>query len=245
MKLLKTLTLMAAFGLSISLTTHAATRTDTWNGNGAFRDGYGVSGLWTSPDQPDFVPAVGGTLYTNADVLGGTNSSSSYTGATLVTGPSAQYGTGGLAGGSLYTFNQSPALTITSNGVLDGVKYIQLTISSTVTGFSSGSVAFDFDGSFSLISFNEHALGPVVVPVMGALEAYQANWIFAVDANVDPADFTLSWTTPGAHRAYIDITLTQSVEAIPEPSTWALLGVGLVAAVWISRRRKATLSVGQ
>src|SRR5690606_23426432 len=159
------------------------TRVDRWSGNGAFTGGYNESTNtgWNSPNQPDFDRTAGGILYTDADVLGSTNNSSSHTGATLFADgvsetPSPFGPPGGLGEGLFYTVMAvDPAMTITSNGVLDYVGYIYLTISSSVGSFTSGSVSLNFDGDFELIDFVPKA-GALVPTPIGPKTLYQATW---------------------------------------------------------------------
>ncbi|HWL52790.1 MAG TPA: PEP-CTERM sorting domain-containing protein [Chthoniobacteraceae bacterium] len=237
MKLLKTFSLIVAFGLSISLTTHAQTRVDRWSGNAAFMTGV----------QPDFDITTQSTVYTDADVNDGTNNSVDHTGALLRIGPMVNgNGNGRINDGYLYTSFTSPSMEIASSGILEGIGYLTLSITSAGTKqYTGGEITLDSDGEFGPAHFTSIEAGAV-----GENTLYRAVWTWEVTSS-ELNEFTLSWLTPavapypGAHAYYMDITLTQSVEAIPEPSTWALLGAGLFAAVWMSRRRKASLSVGQ
>jgi hypothetical protein len=105
----------------------------------------------------------------------------------------------------------------------------------------------DVTGAFSLngpVTVNFQALGPVAIDTPYTLMKGGAGvWTKGADTSFTfntPAGYVLdpSFGTDG----YIFSTTPDggsfSVEFIPEPSTWALMGLGLVALLAIGRFRK-------
>jgi len=144
--------------------------------------------------------------------------------------------------------NFSGALTLstTSNGgtVLSGLNYSFAGLRTSI-GFNSYQLAYSVNGS-SFTNFGStfdvnvgsspFGFGPTPDPT--AIRAFNLS---SIGSNIHTVSVRLTYsgaTNPYNSRLFLDnIKLTGNVQALPEPSTWAALGLGSVAL--LRRRRKA------
>jgi hypothetical protein len=218
---MKTIIVAAILVLGLALHGRGQTVIDTWSADG---------GAWTASNQPDFTAATGGggTLYTDEAIVGGTNHSVGNTGAVWT---SAVTSGSGIYGDYYYTLFSTPAITVSTVNVLSGVEAISFSLEMSGT-MASTSVGLDFGGVLAADGFESEFLG--TDPGFGA-NIYRYTWMWDVNGLTASSSFSLGWTTPGNHTAYFTVELTQ--QAIPEPSTCALVFVGGVALLLLRRRR--------
>jgi len=150
--------------------------------------------------------------------------------ATLIVSSNIQYGggtvsgtnsillTGGINGGSGQTFTINDTTTSTNIGGLTW----QITNVGTI-----------MDGTTTLLNFNFTTTGNATNSTFDP-----ANNPITLDTGVGPLarnDYA-GFLAPGADVNISDVSVT--VGAVPEPSTYALLGLGLAAMVIVSRIRR-------
>ena len=224
---------MAAIAFCIAFrSAHAQDLTNTWSGTG---------GAWTTANQPDFVSSTGGTLYSDQSIAVAANNSTSNTDAILTVGAGKYegiYAPSSNPPGYLYVGSGTPAITLSTSYILDDVKSITLSIDVAYGTFEANSMSLTVNGgsvdsnpTFTTVDTGATAQG---------LEVYDYIYNWDVSDLGSISDLSVSWDTPVAHTAYTDVGLTQSVEAIPEPSTWMLLSGGLCLILWASKLRKAS-----
>ncbi len=97
------------------------------------------------------------------------------------------------------------------------------------------------DGSYAV--FGQIVSGIGVLDDLAALNAYNVPLDVYADQSVTPTQFGEAPLYVENSTPYL-VTVT-SIVAVPEPSTGALAGLGLVAAVWAGRRRVAARSAAR
>ena len=143
-------------------------------------------------------------------------------GDVTLAGGALQLGEGAVSGVTL----ASGKSLVSESGTDSGLKFMSVTAPGlTLVGggrydFSSGTVALDLNHLF------------------GAESTY--TLIAGGTGNVDATSYTFLNATAGFAYAFADGTLT--VTAVPEPSTYGLLGAGALAAAALVRRRRARVA---
>lgn len=137
-------------------------------------------------------------------------------------------GSGGFPDGYgfLYTFfSASTTLTLQTSTVQAGVDTITLSMNSGGgTAYSSSSLTLNFNLENDAVAATSFSSAPGGTSDFGALTIY--SWTWDVSELGLSSGFSTSWTA-GSHTTFSDIHLTQ--QAIPEPSTYLLMGLGVVA----------------
>lgn len=201
------MTMFVMFGMGL-LSANAQVQVETWSAAG---------GAWTAANQTGWTNGTGGVL--NPDASADYGAELSATGAT----------SGGIYSSYYYTSNSTPTFTLSTSNVLSGVQTISLSLTSNAV-FSDGSVTLTFGSqSVEVDSFSSTSAGTI-----GGFAATLYTWTFDVSSLAPENSFSLSWTTPSAHTAYEPISMTQ---AVPEPSTYALIALGLGALLFVRSRR--------
>ncbi|MFZ4776526.1 MAG: PEP-CTERM sorting domain-containing protein, partial [Terrimicrobiaceae bacterium] len=175
--------------------------------------------------------------------LDGTNGSSTWT--SLATNPQVTAFTGtavNTSGTSLSTTTTSPAALALANSSANGFNIVftfsmagktDLTVSYATqksgTGFNSNQWAYSTDGS-SWTNF-----GSTIVPAA----SYAVVTLPTVTALDGDSSVFLRYTVSGASAAAGNNRLDNiQLNAVPEPSTWALIGLGSAFMMWNLRRKR-------
>lgn len=122
-------------------------------------------------------------------------------------------------------------------------------IAQSVAGFTSGSYVLTFEGSpwldfgpnplqVSIDNIDLSFSGSLVVAPTGQGFTLYTSEAFAVSAGVHQLTFFGLNASTDTLATFIDNVAFQSVTAVPEPSTYALMGLGLAAMVGVTARRR-------
>lgn len=157
------------------------------------------------------------TLNNAGSVLGGTGTLG---GAVTVNSGAILQGGAGAATGTL---------TLTSNPVLNAGSVIGLTLGTGNThstlALPAGFNGFQLNQTFTLAGLQPGTYDNIITGVAGTV----VPTAFTVNNNT--SSYVILFTNDGAN---IDLSVT----AVPEPSTWAALGLGAVATGLVWRRRR-------
>jgi len=187
-----------------------------------------VSGITT---LNGFVVGIGQQLVGNGTVVGNTTVQ------------------GGLAPGA------SPGLlTFANNLTLTGTAETTMEIIGTGRGVAGGYDAINlgstsiltYDGNLVLtmsgiIAGGTYDLFNFTVAALGAFDAVSFGGGFYTGAWTSAGSGIWTASSNGQDFSFNELTGDLNVSAIPEPTTWALLGLGMVAVVLMRRRRVAVL----
>lgn len=191
-----------------------------------------------------------GTLVLTAD--------NTYTGATVVNGGTLVVN-GGLASSSVTV---AAAGALAGSGTLAGPVTVSgriaadgdpatLTINNSLTLNETAQVAFELGGA-GVGQFDRIALDGVLTmdgtlaislvngfnPTMGNTFDLFSGWTGPMVDNGFVFDFTAATLGEGLSWDTADFLSTGSISVVPEPTTWALLGLGAGLMLWRSRKRK-------
>jgi len=227
MKLLKALALAAVLGCAASITSFAQIITDTWTAAG---------GAWIAANQtaPDFDLTTGGGILKSDQQIGGATGGStlSVSGLVAVGGPASQ-----LIDSDLYTGSATPVtFSLATTEVLEGVRYIQL-----IAGYAGGGTLAE---NSIIINFGANVVSQSYLPIVylenpdGRGDRLAAVWTWEVDITDTSTPLEFSWKFFAPHTSVAVVSLTQSVDVIPEPSTFGLVGAGLLLSGFMATRRR-------
>ena len=220
--------LMPALVCAMALSAQAQTLVDTWSNSGG--------GLNLATYGGEYRPAV-----LTPDTGSAPGAGITYTGVT----------SGGLGSitvpegyGGFYTNNSSSvAFTLQTSNVLTGATTITLSfLSGGIGTFSASSVTLSYNVGHSNVASSSYGAVPagLVDTPIGEVPMTTYTWSWDVSSFGPSTGLTLNWGT-GVHTFFDQVTMTQ---AVPEPSTYALLGLGLGVAFVLRRRsrKSSTLS---
>ena len=146
--------------------------------------------------------------------------------------------------GGIYTNNSSSvAFTLQTTNVLSNIETITVSfLSGGLTTFSETSLTLNYNlGNVGVASSSylpPVLIGPVETPI-GPVPMTLYTWTWDVSEFGLSTGFSLNWSS-GVHTFVGDINMTQ---AVPEPSTYVLIGVGLgIMLVLRKRSRKSAVS---
>jgi len=145
--------------------------------------------------------------------------------------------------GGIYTLGSTPTFSYSTNTVLTGVETVTISLlSGGLTGFALESVKLNYNlgGTQALqaLSFSSVAGGSVDSP-LGVMPVTLYTWTWNVSELGAINALNLRWGA-GQHVFIDEIIVTQ---AVPEPSTYVLIGLGLVAVVFLRKRLRSGTSV--
>lgn len=211
---IKTLLAGAVLGLSMAVSAHAQSVTTAWDS-------------WFPADHPGYSSGTG---------VGYLSPSSSEFSATLhIDNTGKLYG--GLYGpNGFYYTGAADAELLLAAALEPDVSSIQLSI-------LFGGLAFTAAPTLSIDSqsyaFDTETIAPApVIPGFEdfAMNVYTYNWnLSGVDLPASATSFEIGWTFD-AHVAFVEIDAVQSVTAVPEPATYAMMLAGVAGMA--ARRRK-------
>jgi len=139
--------------------------------------------------------------------------------------------------GGIYTFfSANVGFALQTSNVLSGVQTISASFQAGggVYGASSLLLAFNLQNpAVTSATYWVLSLGPVSSPI-GPVDMFRHTWTWDVSALGASSGFGLTWTAGQQHEFYNEVVLTQ---AIPEPSIFALLGIGVLIVICQLRRR--------
>lgn len=216
---------------------------------------------WSNFTLPDGVsPGVNGTAGQWPAGIGPNGGGAGYV---FSGSPSFPSETTDFVGDGIYTFFSATHFQLTSTAPLAGMEsfVFQMSIAAGLSGPMGGTpLTFESLPSLTLTLADNsvvnvgaadfsllQASASVVVPIVGAtiLESYGFQWDLSTYSNI--ASYTLNWQV-AYHSITYGLDTTEStqphsesvLQAIPEPSTWLLLGVGaLLIAVRIRHARNS------
>ncbi|MEO6054241.1 MAG: PEP-CTERM sorting domain-containing protein [Chthoniobacterales bacterium] len=155
------------------------------------------------------------------------------------------------SGGGIYSFSSNTHYQIASTSVLPNLETLifQLSIAEGTPGSAlfAGPTLTVFAGlSSQNLSANYQALtaqtSVVIFGMPSKLDSLAYQWDLSGIA--DPiTGFSIAWQTD-QHDIVYGMDVTQGdrfVQAVPEPSTWMLLGLGFAVVLWKSNRRLRSL----
>lgn len=219
---------LAAVCAATALSAQGQTLVDTWSyaGGGLSPATYG--GVYRPASlEPDAASDSGASIGVTGWTSGGLGSS----------GYPEGYG-------GIYTFNSlSTSFNLQTSNVLSGVQTITISfLSGGNTSYAANSIALNYNiGNVGLAStsFLPQDMGIVDTPI-GPTEMTRYTWTWNVVGLGSSTGFSASWTS-GNHTFFDEVNL---VQAVPEPSTYALIGLGLGMAFVLRKRsrKSSTLS---
>ena len=228
---------------------------------GNSNSGDSVTGLsWVSDYAGVFTGPTSTTLTVSSGVTGGTIAGTNFTNATAGDYVSAQLNvetaTGSVAGNAVwqsdYVVNYSftdigDSLDLTSvtligyarnstGGIQSSARQVKLSAvvldAGATTTFASGTLEQTIAANTSAGKAYAISLSGTTHLTGATLGGQNGSFILRVSAD-RPATETL-----GVFTAYDNLSLTGTYAAVPEPSTYGLLGAGACAAIAVARRRK-------
>lgn len=149
---------------------------------------------------------------------------------------------GSTTGGGARIYNGVGAASVPFNVEINGEASGNINIIIVQLRFSQPdpSSGYDFDDFFSL-ALNDVTATPVVINdnagIINGSPVGIVQWQWS-GLNIAASDsFSLKITSPASGHVSVDAI---AIRAIPEPSTWALLGIGLSAVAFQLRRKKSS-----
>jgi len=205
--------------LSCADSAKAQTLVDVWDYDGGAFNPATYGGVFRPPVLvPNVAQDSGATLVLSNLRLGGLGSGSFPEGY-----------------GGIYTFfSENVGFAMQTTQILPGIQTI-------TASFQAGGGTYD--ASTALLAFNLENpavassayfslnLGVADSPI-GLVEMIQYTWTWDIAALGASSGFTIHWTA-NEHEFFDEVSLTQ---AIPEPSTFVLLGIGAVVILTMIRR---------
>jgi hypothetical protein len=201
--------------------------------------------VWT-----DWTSATAGSAGSAEGTLNG--SGVSYSGQVLALPPT--YVNGGFALGwtplasfSTGTINPGPASVgdiITLNGTVAGTSTITFATAVTNPVFAiwslgqpglAASFTFDATPTFVVGGPNINFGGSAITVAGNVVSGFEGNGIVQFNGTFS----SLSWTNTAEHYYGFTVGVAGTTAVIPEPGTYALLGLGLAALGAVVRRRRA------
>lgn len=260
----KTLIMTAAFGLSGTAAFAAATASDTaanYSGGGwgttPPNNGSGFGSWGVTLNNANNPPYVGTYLDTSSAVATNGNSWGTYANGGDGSGSIsiARPFTPGVSGSSSL-FNQTFSFDLTSAGVgpSQGELSAQIGNAFLFQYLGSGADYFTLNGNATTINFSALSAGiHVSLAISGALNSSTEGFIFTVSpfsggsplyttsgsfdsSSLNTASFTYLDSNTTGNGYFNNLNITP--EAVPEPATLALAGLGGLAALLVIRRRK-------
>lgn len=215
---------LAAICVVATVSIQAQTLTDTWS--------YAGGGL---------SPATYGGTYRPASLIPDTGSapgaSITYTGMTLGGLGSSTYPEGY---GGIYTFfSTDVSFTLQNTNILSGTQTITISIlagGGEPGGYYDDSVLLDFNlGNSGLesSSFSSIYIGPVETPI-GPQVMTRYIWTWDVSALGASTAYSATWSA-GAH---VFISEVSTMQAVPEPSSILLAGLGFGVVLYLRKRKR-------
>jgi hypothetical protein len=142
----------------------------------------------------------------------------------------------GNVGGEVYTGGVTSSFSI-SGVVTSNISTVYLQIKQDIGAGSAGNLAGYFTPNLAGGTLLDASAGAVFAD--GTINYSVTTWTFAVDLSAGE-QFTLNFNGAAfGHKAFdgIRIDTDGGIQAVPEPSTYAMLGLGLAVALWAARRR--------
>lgn len=222
----KKLFALAAVCASTVLSAQAQTLVDTWSylGGGLSPATYGGVYRPASLD-PDAASDSGASIAVSGWTSGGLGSSGFPEGY-----------------GGIYTlFSASTVFTIQTTNVLTNVETISVSfLSGGGTSYDENSLLLNYNiGNVGLAQTSFLAVDEGIVDTpIGDTEVTRYTWTWDVSGLGPSTGFSVVNWTSGVHTFFNEISMTQT-QAVPEPSTYALVGMGFgIALVLRMRSRK-------
>ncbi len=145
----------------------------------------------------------------------------------------------GISNGEFYTGGVTTSFSLLGEATSD-ISLVYLQIKQDLTAAPNGG---DLASYFTTITINGAAPLDAVAGdsfMDGTINFSITTWTFVVDISAGE-QFALNFSGGvGGHRAFdgIRIDTDGGIQAVPEPSTYALIGLGIATVLWTARRRK-------
>jgi hypothetical protein len=211
---------LCLLGFQSGQLTHAQTLVDHWDYVGGAFNPATYGGVYRPPVLlPNAAGNSGGTLVLSNLTSGGLGSNSFPEGY-----------------GGIYTFfSRNVGFTMQTANVLPDLQTITASFRSGGGVYDSTSLLLAFNSEGSALASGSYFALDVgeVESSIGPVEMFQHTWTWDVGSLGSSTGFALQWTGQ-EHEFLTEVTLTQ---AIPEPSTLVMLGLGGVLVLRAIRRR--------